>query len=84
MIINTTPTPSKTKALISKSELDKSKNIKRMTHNPTNERETYLKYFSFNKIPKINNPNASKIQKNVRIPLSKVKYKKQPILSVAG
>ena len=84
IIIKTTPTPSKTNALIRKSEFDKSKNIKRTTHNPTNESETYLKYFSFSRIPKINNPNASKIQKKVRIPLSKVKYKKQAILSVAG
>ena len=80
----TTPTPTKTSALIKKSEFDKSKNINRIMHKPTRESETYLKYFSFRAIPKINNPKASRIQKNVKIPLSNVKYKKQPILKVAG
>lgn len=84
MTSKTTPTPNNTKALIKKSALDKSKNINRTIQIPTNDNDTYLKYFSFKIIPKINNPKASKIQKNVRIPLSKVKNRKHPILRVAG
>lgn len=84
MIKSTIPTPNKTKALIRKSALDKSKNMSRITHIPTNDRETYRKYFSLRRMPNISNPKDSNIQKKVKIPLSNVRNKNRPILKVAG